>query len=174
MLVGLAVGDPGGSSSGLTALWFYLVTYGVTTVGVFALLAGADSGNQSLRTDADLAGLSKTRPILAALLAVCLFSLSGLPPTAGFLGKLNLFLAAWNDHTSMSHWLAILLAVNAVIAASYYLRLVSVIYLQEPARDQTRQLQIPAWIAGGLCTAVTLALFAVPQSLWNAALHATR
>ena len=79
-----------------TALWFYLATYGLVTVGIFALLAAA-SAERPLQTDADLAGLSQTHPAIAVLLAVSLFSLTGLPPTAGFWGKLNLFQASWSS-----------------------------------------------------------------------------
>ncbi len=115
MLIGLAVGDvePVG---GRDALLFYLAVYGLMTLGVFALLSavgrqwGAGSGEWGDRrsnsqlpapcsTLDDLRGLSRSQPSVALLLAVCLFSLTGLPPTAGFLGKLNLFLAAWSQAT---------------------------------------------------------------------------
>ena len=109
---------------GVTALWFYLATYGLVTVGVFALLAAAGA-ERPLQTDADLAGLSQTHPAIAVLLAISLFSLTGLPPTAGFWGKLNLFSASWSASSAWGVWLAIAIAANAAVAAWYYLRLIA-------------------------------------------------
>jgi NADH-quinone oxidoreductase subunit N len=172
MLVGLTVGERGTAVGGTSALLFYLAVYGVMTIGAFALLGGVGTPQRPLQTDSDLAGLSRTHPAAALLLAVCLFSLTGLPPTAGFLGKLNLFLAAWSDGTGLGRVLAMTLAVNAAIAAWYYLRLVAVMYLEPAARTETSPLNAPAWVAGVCCAAATLVLFALPQPLWNAALRA--
>ena len=76
--------------------------------------------------------------VVALLATVLLFGLTGLPPTAGFLGKLTLFFAAWNHGTDLGRRLAVCLAINAAIAAWYYLRLIGVMYLQ-PSRDDTRR-----------------------------------
>jgi NADH-quinone oxidoreductase subunit N len=172
MLTGLAVGSGGGTVSGNTAVLFYLVVYGLTTIGVFALLAGIGNPARPVQTDSQIAGLSRTQPITALLLAVCLFGLTGLPPTAGFLGKLNLFLAAWSEGTAFGQFLAVALAINAAIAAWYYLRLVSLMYLDPAQQTETPGMQAPAWIAGGLCAAATIVLFALPQWLWDSALRA--
>ncbi len=167
MLVGLAVGNVG-AVGGTSAVLFYLASYGLMTIGVFALLRGASSEGQSLETIDDLRGLSYTHPSTALLLAVSLLSLTGLPPTAGFLGKLNLFLAAWGETTAVGHWLAGLLALNAAIAAFYYLRLVAVMYLEPAADRHPRPVDVAAWLGGLACTAATLLLFAQPQWLWDA------
>lgn len=171
MLVGFSVGDHG-TIGGVSALLFYLGTYGLMTIGVFALLSAVGNGVHSAQTDADIAGLSRTRPVAALCLAVCLFSLSGLPPTAGFLGKLNLFLAAWSDETWLGRGLAIALGLNAAIAAWYYLRLIAVMYLQPVERAQETSSETAAWLAGACCTVATLALFVLPQWLWDAAVRA--
>ena len=167
MLVGLAVGNVG-TVGGTSAVLFYLAAYGFMTIGVFALLRGAGSGEQSLETIDDLRGLSYSHPATAVLLAVCLLSLTGLPPTAGFWGKLNLFFAAWGETTAVGHWLAALLAVNAAIAAFYYLRLVAVMYLEPAASRTSRPVDVAAWVGGLACTVATLVLFAQPQWLWDA------
>jgi NADH-quinone oxidoreductase subunit N len=172
MLVGLAVGNVG-AVGGTTAVLFYLAAYGFMTIGVFALLRGAGSGEQSLETIDDLRGLSYAHPATAVLLAVCLLSLTGLPPTAGFWGKLNLFFAAWGETTAVGHWLATLLAVNAAIAAFYYLRLVAVMYLEPSASRASRSIDAAAWVGGLACTVATLLLFAQPQWLWDAVERAT-
>lgn len=176
MLVGLAVGNVG-AVGGTSAVLFYLTTYGFMTIGVFALLRGAGGQDGRLEMDADLRGLSRTRPSTALLLAVCLLSLTGLPPTAGFLGKLNLFLAAWTESTWIGQWLAALLALNAAIAAWYYLRLIALMYLEpadEPAAANARgPIETASWLSGLVCTVATVALFAMPQWLWDAVLRAT-
>ncbi|SFJ36314.1 NADH-quinone oxidoreductase subunit N [Planctomicrobium piriforme] len=174
MLTGLTIGAAVGFGDGLTALLFYLVIYAIMTLGVFAVLAGAGSNEHPVVNDSDLAGLSKTRPVMAASLALLLFSLTGLPPTAGMLGKLFLFLAAWNEGSTLGQTLAIVLALNAAISAAYYLRLVGVMYLEAPKETtpETSQ-QYPVWIASAGCVVLMVALFVAPQYLWDAALRAT-
>jgi NADH-quinone oxidoreductase subunit N len=177
MLVGLAVGDVG-VIGGTSAVLFYLAAYGLMTIGVFALLRGAGSGDRTLETVEDMRGLGRTNPLTALLLAVCLLSLTGLPPTAGFLGKLNLFLAAWAEPVPVGaipvgRGLAVLLALNAAIAAFYYLRLIAVMYLEPAAEPLPRPVEVAAWLGGLGCTIATLVLFATPQWLWDAALRAT-
>jgi NADH-quinone oxidoreductase subunit N len=126
-----------------------------------------------LETDDNLRGLSRTHPSTALLLAVCLMSLTGLPPTAGFLGKLNLFLAAWAETTWVGRGLAMLLALNAAIAAWYYLRLIAVMYLEPAAEAESRPVEVVSWLAGLACAIATLVLFATPQWLWDVVLRAT-
>ncbi len=178
MLVGLTVAMPpisNGTSAaqppvigGLPSLLFYLAVYGVTTLGVFALVASLSRPERPLEQTDDLAGLSQTHPAGAFCLTVLLFGLTGLPPTAGFLGKLNLFLASWNHGSDLGRRLAVCLAINAAIAAWYYLRLVGAIYLQ-PSRDETRRSAgIPAFIGVSLCAFASLALFFAPDWLWQA------
>ena len=89
---GLHARRPGGGRrrrtvGGVTALWFYLATYGLMTIGVFALLAGGRAPSGRCRPTPTCTGLSQIHPAIAVLLAVCLFSLTGLPPTAGFTGQ---------------------------------------------------------------------------------------
>ncbi len=168
MLVGLAIGDvlPVG---GREAILFYLATYGLMTIGVFALLTAAGGDRGALITDAELRGLSRTQPLIALLLAICLFSLTGLPPTAGFLGKLNLFLTAWSDDTRIGRWLAALLALNAAIAAFYYLRLVALMFLEPTTQADTKPVRVAwaPWLAGVTCALATIVIFVAPQWLWD-------
>ncbi|WP_437187156.1 NADH-quinone oxidoreductase subunit N [Planctomicrobium sp. SH668] len=168
LLVGLTMGGNGSTVSGASALLFYLPIYGLMTIGVFALIACAGTKGKPLQTVSDLAGLSKTRPAIALLLAVCLFSLTGMPPTAGLLGKLNLFLAAWSSGSVEGQWLAALLAVNALIAAWYYLRLVGVMYFEAPAAETKEGIEPASGLAGVICSLGTIVLFIAPQWLWDA------
>lgn len=173
LLVALAIGDSGTTVNGLSALLFYLPVYGLMTIGAFALIASANRGGRPIQTLTDLAGLSRTQPAIALLLAVCLFSLTGMPPTAGLLGKLNLFFAAWSEGTQQGRLLAILLAMNAMVAAFYYLRLVAVMYLEAPKEGAPASLDPACGLAGVLCTVATVVLFVMPQWLWDAVLKAS-
>lgn len=172
MLVGLAVGNAVTGTSGVASLLFYLTVYGVMTVGLFALITAAGSLARPLRAISDLAGMSQSQPAIALMMAVCVFGLSGLPPTGGFIAKFNLFLAAWSSNPEIGpegRILAVTLAVNAVIAAVYYLRLVSVIYFEPSTTVVEPSRQNAAWVAGLVCSVATIVLFVLPQWLWNAA-----
>lgn len=167
MLVGFAVGSVAVIGS-IHAVLFYLAVYGIMTIGAIALLSGATFAGQRLHRDTDLRGLSRTNPSMALLLAVCLLSLTGLPPTVGFLGKWNLFLAAWLENGPLGRSLAVCMAINAAIAAWYYLRLIALMYL-EPAPELRAAPRTDwfSWAAGAVCAAATLMFFVAPQWLWT-------
>lgn len=170
MLVGLVVGmESAQTVNGISALLFYLVVYGAMTLGAFAVLIAAARSNKRIESLDDLAGLSRTKPGLALMLSVFLFSLSGLPPTAGFLGKFNLFLAAWSQGFESSRLLACLLGVNAALGAWYYLKLIGVMYLRDPVdrSEDTATAEAPSLAAAVLCLSVTLGIFFAPGQLWS-------
>ena len=188
MLVGLAVvPHEGARVAGAPALLFYLAVYGAMTVGVFAILAamrlgkperdsltdhqsnGRESISDRIEAISDLAGLGRTNSSAALLMTLFLFSLTGLPPTAGFFAKLNLFLAAWSVETTVAQWTAVVMAVNAMIAAWYYLRIVIVMYLRAPENATSRRMEPPALLGAALCAAATIGIFIVPDWLWQAA-----
>jgi NADH-quinone oxidoreductase subunit N len=127
--VAVAAGSPAGAS----AFLFYLVAYTLMTLGAFALVAAKGRGGESDVQIDDLAGLSQRRPWLAALLALCMLSLLGFPPTAGFIGKWYILLAAV---AAGQPWLAAALVLTSVISAGYYLPVVMAMYMRpEPAAD---------------------------------------
>ncbi|HET6325402.1 MAG TPA: NADH-quinone oxidoreductase subunit N [Planctomycetaceae bacterium] len=169
MLVGLAAGHQRSTVGGTAALLFYLIAYGATISGVFGMLVLLKRGDRSVATIDDLEGLSQTHPAAAAVLMLLLFSLTGLPPTGGFIGKLNLLMAAWSQQTLSAQILAIVLAVNAAIAAGYYLRIVATMYLRPaPAGVEVRTSHhLPAYLGVGLCVVVSVGLFFFPGTLWD-------
>jgi NADH-quinone oxidoreductase subunit N len=168
MLVGLAIGNVG-PIGGTAAVLFYLATYGLMTIGVFALLSTVCHEDRPAEFDDDLRGLSRDHPAVSLLLAVCLFSLTGLPPTAGFLGKLNIFLAAWSDGSTLGRNLAAMMAINAAIGAWYYLRLIALMFLDPAAQtaEKPRRVVWTSWIAGMVCTVATVWFFIAPQAIWD-------
>lgn len=166
MFVGLAVGrDPRLVADGIDSLLFYLAIYGVMTVGAFAAIIAAGRAGRPIETIDDLAGLSQRRPGLALMLGLFLLSLTGLPPTAGFLAKFQLFVAAWAHGTPETRQLAVLLGINAVIGAWYYLRVLGVIYLRDPVSDQQPLAQPAPVLASAACTLGVLGLFFAPGLL---------
>ncbi len=126
LLVGLAAANDVGRG----AILFYLLTYGVTNLAAFAvigLLATRDRANDDL---ASMAGLSNRHPALAAVFSVLLLSLGGIPPTAGFVGKWYIFSAAVR---SGDYLLAIIGVLTSVVSIFFYLRVIVMMYMAEPA-----------------------------------------
>lgn len=121
--------------AGVQAIAFYLIAYGFMTVGAFAVAAAVGRGDAQRETGYDLAswrGLASRRPWLAAAMTVFLLSMAGIPLTGGFLGKYLIFLAAVE---SKLYVLAIVGALNAVVGAYYYLRIVIAMYMQTPEEE---------------------------------------
>lgn len=141
MLVGVLAGPHGGDSivgDGPAAVLFYVVVYGIANLGAFALLGVLRVGGQACESVRDLAGLLRRNPGAALLMALAMFTLMGLPPTAGFWGKLTLFggaLAA-SDAASAANqpWIIALVVIallNSAVAAAYYLRVIASVLLYE-------------------------------------------
>lgn len=117
---------------GVAAVLFYLAVYALMKLGAFMLVAQMGGASERHLEIEDLAGLGSRQPAVAACLSLFLLSLLGLPVTAGFLGKFYIFNAALSSHLI---WLAVLLGINSVIAAFYYLRVIVVMYMREPRED---------------------------------------
>ncbi len=125
-LVGLAAGTAGGVSG----VGVYLAVYLVTTLGAFAMILAMRRDGRPVEQISDLAGYSRAHPLMAAGFATLLFSLAGIPPLAGFFAKLYVFQAAVAANLYV---LAVLGVVASVIGAFYYIRIVKVLYFDEPA-----------------------------------------
>jgi NADH-quinone oxidoreductase subunit N len=159
ILVGFAAvtylaGNPeGGAAPAYAAVLFYLVGYALMKLGAFTIVSElGGQGEKHLSLD-DYAGLGQRQPVAAAVLSLFLLSLLGLPITAGFFGKFYIFKAAVNSHLI---WLAVLMAINSVIGAYYYLRLIVVMYMREPAAESK-----PAVVGFPLAVNLVLAITAL-------------
>lgn len=143
LLVGLAAATGGGAAS----IMFFLLAYTLTNLGAFAAIIAFSDRVGSDRIE-DYAGLSTRSPWLALGFAICLFSLIGIPPLAGFFGKFYIFAEAYNRGLG---WLVLIALLNSAVSMYYYLRVVKVMYL-DPAADETR---LPVPLSAGVALAVT-------------------
>jgi NADH-quinone oxidoreductase subunit N len=125
-LIGLAAG----TQNGIRGVLVYLAIYLVMNVGAWAVILCMRRQGRMVEEIADLGGLSGSQPGLALTLAIFMFALSGVPPTAGFFSKLYVFLAAIDAKLV---GLAVIGVVTSVVSAFYYLRVVKVMYFDEPA-----------------------------------------
>ncbi len=155
-LVGLA----SASTEGVRGVVVYIMIYVIMTLGVFACVIAMRRKGQQVEEIADLAGLGRNNKALAFVLAMLMFSLAGIPPFAGFFGKYFVFLAA----VKSGLWLLAILGVLAsVVGAYYYLRIVKIMYFDEPAESfdaMDGEVKIVAYASGAFT--LLFALFAEP------------
>jgi len=154
------------------AILFYLVAYAAVNLGAFGVIAALARDGREPATVADLAGLSERRPALAAALTVFLVSLTGIPVTAGFVGKFYLFGAAVS-----SGWvvLALVGVLTSVVSAYYYLRVVVAMYMEPPlGEDNFAAVPAAAVLALVLSAGVTLLFGVWPTPVLTLARLASR
>ena len=131
--VGFAlVGLSSGTQGGVEGVAIYMAIYVTMTVGIFAAVLSLKTESGYVETISELAGLSKKRPFVAAIMAVLMFSLIGLPPLAGFFAKWHVFLAAIEQNLFI---LAVIGVLASAVSAFYYLRIVKVMYFDEPVAE---------------------------------------
>jgi NADH-quinone oxidoreductase subunit N len=181
MLIALLVGPVAGEGpmhDGVAALLFYIAIYGAMNLGAFAVLAAFNVGEREMETLDDVSGLSARAPAAALVLAVCVFSLMGFPPTAGFLGKLYVFSSAFSlgdAHPFRGPLivLAVIGVVNSAIGAAYYLRIAAAAYVREQVGGAKAVGGAPVRWGMALCSIPLLIFFAWPGAITNQARSAT-
>jgi len=181
MLIALLVGPVAGEGpmrDGVAALLFYIAIYGAMNLGAFAVLAAFSKDNRPTETLDDLAGMATRAPLASLALAICVFSLMGFPPTAGFLGKLYIFSSAFSlDAAHPFHGPVIALAIigvlNSAIGAAYYLRIAAAAYIRTEEGKFASTGGAPVRWGLALCSIPMLVLFAWPAGLANQARDAT-
>ncbi len=164
----ILVGVVASSHLGVAAISFYAFSYLFANMGAFAIvtIVAERTGSEQI---ADLAGFSKSSPVLAALMAVFMLSLAGIPPLAGFLAKYYIFAAAiQTGHT----WLVVLALLTAVVSLYYYANVIRLMYLSP---DPNPHHIVPSFPAGLVLvlTGVGVVLFGMlPQPILELALNA--
>ena len=193
MLIGLAVAFAAASGAdaatgfdGIGGMLFYVAVYSLATTGAFAALIYLGRDERPIDAVDELAGIGRTHPWAGLSMAIFMFSLTGIPPLAGFWGKLNLFAGALSIRPPNAgdgvprEWfllLALVGVLNAAISAGYYLRIVAVMYFRSSPRELKSQ---AAWGPGAamlLCAALVVLVGIQPNPIQvgaNAAAQSAR
>lgn len=161
-LIGLAAG----TEAGYRGVLIYMAIYVAMTIGAFAAVLCMKRNGQMVETIPDLAGLSKTRPGMALVLLIMMFSMAGIPPFAGFWGKLYVFMAAID---AKLYILAVVGVLSSVVAAYYYIRIIKLMYFDEPADAFDRMPGRELGIIQTAAAVFTLFFFLFPGPLVRAA-----
>jgi NADH-quinone oxidoreductase subunit N len=168
LLTGVVGLGPGSSGSGLSATLFYLLVYGLTTVGAFAVLTLVRNGDVEATHLSHWAGLASRSPVVAAVMSLFLLALAGIPLTAGFTAKFAVFRAA----IEAGAWPLVVVALLAsAVAAFYYLRVIVLMYFSPPAAEgpTVGVPGLPTTIVLAVTATATLALGIVPGAVLDLA-----
>ena len=151
-LIGLAAG----SAEGVRGVLVYLAIYVAMNLGTFACILCMRRKTGMVEGISDLSGLSKSNPLMALALAIFMFSMAGIPPLGGFFGKFYVFVAAVNAEL---YALAVIGVLASVVGAFYYLRIIKVMYFDEPAEPFETPMALEMRAIIGLC-AIFVVFFA--------------
>ena len=136
MLLGLTPtvisGNTLSAANGYSSSMFYVLTYVFTTLGTFGIVMLLSRHGHEAEQIEDLKGLGRRSPWYAAVMAIFMFSLAGIPPTVGFYAKLAVLQALVSTNRALYIWLAVIAVLLSLVAAFYYLRMVKVMYFDEP------------------------------------------
>lgn len=165
-LIGLAAF----SQAGAGAVCLYMLIYVIMGAGAFAVILCLRRDGRSCQRIEDLSGLSRTHPLLAYAMAILMFSMAGIPPLAGFFGKLAIFQSAM---TAGLYGLAILGVLTSVVAAYYYLRIVKVMFFEEPTvASLDRGMPLARGLILILCLVFVTGFILAPSSIMATAQNA--
>ncbi len=160
-LVGLAVD----TREGVVGVLVYMAIYLFMILGAFGVILCMERKGKMVEGMDDLAGLSRSQPLLAAALAVFMFSMAGVPPLAGFFSKIAVFMAAIH---AQYYWLAVIGVLTSVVGSYYYIRLVKIMYFDDP-KEGFDEGSGTVRLVVAFAAFVTLAFILVPGGLWQAA-----
>jgi len=165
LMAGVVPGDTSNMANAYGSAMFYVVTYVLTTLGTFGVIILLSRTGFESDEISDLAGLNQRSPLMAGIMAVCMFSLAGIPPLVGFYAKLAVLQALLAVGGGFYVGLAVFAVLMSLIGAFYYLRLVKVMYFDAPT--QTAPIEAPADARAvlGINAALVLALGIVPGGL---------
>jgi len=158
ILIGLAAG----TSTGVAGVVFYLAVYTFMNLAAFRIIALVEGENDKNLDINSYAGLGTKSPVLAALLAIIMFSLAGIPPLSGFFVKYYIFIAAIKSGLT---WLAILGIISSVISVYFYLRIVVIMYFKESEADVVYSKSISGFFGVAISVLLVILLGIIPGSL---------
>lgn len=155
------IGLVAGTQDGARGMIYYLLIYLFMNVGTFAVILAMRVKDRYVEDISDLSGLSKTNPAIALALTILMFSMAGIPPLAGFFGKYFVFVAAVNAALIP---LAVIGVLSSVIGAYYYLRLIKVMYFDEPAEAFDKP-DVSTSMIMGVCAFAVVVFILVPEPM---------
>ncbi len=158
----MLVGFVAGGKLAVSSVFIYLVIYAISNIGAFGVILLAGRGVEPAESTADLAGLSRTRPWLAFSMAAFLLSMAGIPPLAGFFAKLYVFLAAVQQGMI---GLTIVGVLSSVVACFYYLKIIKVMYFDEPTNPHDAGQPILSRLVVGFCALFSVGFLIYPAPL---------
>ena len=165
MLSGVTNGNTLSAANAYSSAMFYMVTYVLTTLGVFGvILLLAREGFESEEIS-DLAGLNQRSPMFAGVMAICLFSLAGVPPLDGFFAKLSVLQALVSSGQTSALLLAVFAVMMSLVGAFYYLRVIKVMYFDPPLTATTVSADTQVRVVLGINGALVLVLGVLPDGL---------
>jgi NADH-quinone oxidoreductase subunit N len=165
----ILVGVTAPGQKGIEAVLFYLAAYATMIVGAFGVVMLVSVRGERHTSLASYAGLGRRSPFLAAVLALFLLSLAGIPPTAGFIAKVAVFGAA----IQQGYWPLVLVAVlSSVIAAFFYIRVIVLMYMQDPAETLEIERAPVAAVGVAVPAALTIVFGVLPGVLFGLLHHA--
>jgi NADH-quinone oxidoreductase subunit N len=149
---------------GEEAALFYLIAYALMTVGAFGIIVLLSNSGFEVESISDLAGLNTKNSWLAFLMLLIMFSMAGIPPIIGFIAKMRILETLMRAHFV---WAAVYALVFAIIGAYYYLRVVKIMYFEEPQREIKTYYTKPQAIALGINSLAVLAFGIYPVPLFH-------
>ena len=161
ILVGFAASLAAKNADGIAAVLFFILVYVVTNLGAFSGIIALANATGGERVE-DFRGLARRAPLIAAGTALCLLSLAGIPPLAGFMSKVFIFTTAWGEGLG---WLVIIALLNTVVSLVYYGRIVKSMYFDAPSKEDYLRPSPSLATSIVLTTAALIVIFFAAQAL---------
>jgi len=165
LMSGVINGNSISSADAYGSSMFYIITYVLTTLAAFGVILLLSRKGFESEEIADFAGLNQRSPLYAAVMAVCLFSLAGIPPLVGFYAKLSVLQALVSSGQVMHIGLAVFAVMMSLVGAFYYLRVVKVMYFDEPVHTDAIQAPMDIRVVLSLNGALVLLIGLFPGGL---------
>jgi NADH-quinone oxidoreductase subunit N len=172
LLAGIVNGNDNGAAAAYSAAMFYAITYVLTTLATFGVILLLSREGFESEEISDLAGLNQRSPLYAAIMAICMFSLAGVPPMVGFFAKLSVLQPLIDSRQPALIGLAIFAVMLSLIGAFYYLRVVKVMYFDKPITVSTVVASVDVRIVLTINGALILLLGVFPGGLMTLCLQA--
>lgn len=172
--VGVQAPGEGVAVASMPAIGFYLLAYGLATLGAFAIITMVRRSGGEANSLAAWQGIGRTNPLVAAAMTLFMLSFAGIPLTAGFVGKLLVFSAAW---TGGYGWLVFIAILASLVTAFFYLKVVVAMWFQEPETGEQGQVAAPSawtWTLLGVTAVGTVFLGLVPGGILDLAASAAQ